>query len=84
MPYPRTNFEIMKKTICSFLNTKGGFLFLGVREEGKMGRVQGIPDYAVHKEKIINLFMDQILPSILPGRSIMELVSFNEIGIFSD
>lgn len=56
------NMEAIAKTVCSFLNTKGGAIFCGVDDKGK---IIGINDVQSIAEKLQEFLLDAVSPKAL-------------------
>lgn len=56
------NMEVIAKTVCSFLNTKGGTIFCGVDDKGK---IIGINDVRSIAERLQEFLLDAISPKAL-------------------
>lgn len=79
---------IIAKSICGFLNSKGGILFIGVNDNGN---IQGLSyDYCLAGEKNKRDFfrlefddlLKQFLPSFIMGNIKGEFVEINGVEIF--
>ena len=58
--------EIIKH-VCAFANTRGGYLIFGVKESKDGGHptaIMGIDNNRIHKEKIENLMLSNIVPRL--------------------
>lgn len=55
--------DTVPKAVDAFLNTEGGTLFLGIRDDGS---VCGVPDADDASTRLTNVLRDTILPNPIP------------------
>ena len=64
-PLNQKNITILKKTICAFLNTNGGRLYLGIRDEDQSVIGIQMNDQAMFNfSKTIQFILEQLTPQI--------------------
>ena len=81
-PFREGHLWKLKELICAFLNSKGGFLFLGIREEDGITKVKGYKNYGYYKDKLIASLTHFVLKSLVPQP--FGLVSFDPIPIYDE
>jgi len=73
----------LEKIICSFANTQGGIVLIGVQEEGK-SRLPKCPPVGivgmadVLRQKVLNLSFDAVFPPIVPEVAVCQFPSQND------
>jgi len=73
-----TNRESIAKTVCAFLNTKGGTVFYGVDSNGK---IVGIEDAESHAKQLHTFLMEEITPKSLFSVTVDEEEGKNILSI---
>ncbi len=74
-PLNPKNITILKKTICAFLNTNGGRIYLGIRDEDQSVIGIQMKDQAMFIfSKTIQFILDQITPQIKPDECLINYI----------
>ena len=77
-PLDNERRQILMESICSFLNTKGGFIFIGINDEHNV--VQGVELTLKQKDMmkmdIINLVLSSFYPKVEMSEDPMVLIDF--------
>lgn len=74
--------RILGRAVVAFLNTQGGEVWVGIREEGgRAASLEPIPDVDGEREALLDYLADSIEPSPGEGEILVEPVTVDEGGV---